>query len=117
MTTDLTARIAAGEADNAEVLTALGWKNPERWYWVGPKGQHLYLKGEYGDDLPEPLDSVDDALRLVPEGWMTFNVEQYADEWEWTLMRSRIEYREGCAPTAARALTIAILRAKETNHD
>ena len=117
--TDLTDRIAAGQGDNAEVLRALGWEKEGHWSWVSPRGQHLWLKGEDGDDLPDPLDSVDDALRLVPEGWTVSLMQYSATKWAAVLVSARpsVNTTHGPAPTAARALTIAILRTKETTND
>ena len=98
-------RIAAGQGDNAEVLRALGFER---------------LSSERS--LAAPLDSVDDALRLVPDGWLAeaFQWRSEARPWEWTLTNDRSDENgasvSGRASTAARALTIAILRTKETTN-
>lgn len=121
---DLIARIAAGEGDNAEVLTALGWRISSLTGHGEPPGKRP-RKIIPSNLLPAPLNSVDDALRLVPEGWRTYAVSQAPDnlsDWVWRLttahnvaatMDAR-SFAKGHAPTAARALTIAILRTKET---
>jgi len=62
---------------------------------------------------PKPLTSVDDALRLVLEGWTTLDVMESEKGWKWSLTKN-LKVCRGTAPTAARALTIAILRTKET---
>lgn len=120
--TDLISRLSAGRfpGDNAEVLKALGWypnlcdgKPTGEWcnddgYWGWPDKR----------PLPVPLDSLDDGLRLVPEGWRTCNVAEDIDrsEWHWMLSRhSPTSYQGGSAPTAAHALVLAILRAKEAD--
>ena len=94
------------EGDNSEVLSFLG------------KG-HL----DQGMLPLEPLYSVDDALRLVAEGWVSDGVYQSQDgqHWVWPLLNALAHNKDdyqgasvwvtGEAPTAAIALTIAILEA------
>jgi len=109
MSDDLIARLTAGErwgGDNAEVLKALGWKPVYRQIGTDPAGNARLL--------PRPLDSVDNALRLVPEGWRVLDLWDHGDEWTAELYLSgAVSARsvEGAAPTAAIALTIAILEA------
>lgn len=114
MSDDLIRRLSAGErwnGDNAEVLKALGWEqlsgnewsNPEDGYWRAP--------------MPRMLDSVDDGLRLVPEGWTVLYISQNTAQTIWwcRLVPANDADDEtvvtGLAPTAAVALTIAILEA------
>jgi hypothetical protein len=114
---DLIARLSAGERwdhDNADVLNALGYSHR----WVGGevisthKGDKLFVnRGLF------PLSSVDDALRLVPPLWWHEEAGQTCDngDWYWCLHRdgdvSKIGRASGEGPTAAVALTIAILEA------
>ncbi len=103
--TALLPRLTAGRfpGDNAEVLKALGI-------------EHLV------SELipPTPLDSVDDALRLVPEGWLVdcYQWRGIANPWEWTLKDDRVNDGpcvNARASTCAHALTLAILWAKEVD--
>ena len=112
---DLIRRLSAGERwpnDNAEVLKALGYSHR----WVGGevtstyKGDKLFVnRGLF------PLSSVDDALRLVPEGWRLFDLYDRGDEgWGGRLYRPGDiigSIKDGTGPTAAIVLTIAILEA------
>lgn len=106
---NLIARLSAGErwdGDNAEVLKALGWTERHTGEWLEYPSSSCILP------MPKPIDSVDDALRLVPEGWRTVSAFQLSagDRWLWTLLgRGNTFYGRG--PTAAIALTIAILEA------
>lgn len=104
----LIARIAAGEGDNAEVLRALGWL---------VVGNEIRKPDGIGyRPMIHPLTSVDDALRLVPEGWRTFNVFDDGSVvwWLYATDSQNSQKVQGQASTAARALTIAILRTRET---
>jgi len=113
MSDDLIKRLSAGErwgGDNAEVLRALGYSHR----WVGGEVISTYK----GDKLLVnrglfPLSSVDDALRLVPEGWTVSLMQYSATKWAAALLSAgqTIETTSGTAPTAAIALTIAILEA------
>ena len=117
----LIARLIVGErwgGDNAEALEALGFERVEKLtrptkvrdafdYWI---------KGNLHVSDCRPLDSVDDALRLVPEGWLAEAYQWRSDvrPWTWTLVDDRSDCHktvEGRASTPAIALTIAILEA------
>ena len=101
----LTDRLEKGErwdGDNAEALRALGWK---------PTEIHKITFYE-----PEPLDDMNAALALVPEGWRTHDVDQDLDAGMWLWMLEGppgIGLFHGQAPTAAIALTVAILKASQ----
>lgn len=117
-------RLAAGErwpGDNADVLRARGWKEIRlegrlSGEWADPDG-YWGRPGEF--PLPRPLDSLDDALALVPEGWCSDAVDQYRDgTWLWPLVGpDELEALRvfGQAPTHCAALCITILRAGESN--
>lgn len=127
MPTDLISRLSAGRfpGDNAEVLEFLGWSE------ISTGTQDGFFSLWRCDDRQEmgllPLDSLDDALRLVPDGWRTDGVYQSmdGDYWVWPLLNITAHNKDdylgasawvtGEAPTAAVALTIAILRAKEAD--
>jgi len=122
MSDDLIARLSAGgrwDGDNAEVLKALGWTFAPMKVtqnYVGTAGQidpaHWIDASGQRHEVCRPLDSVDDALRLVPEGWRTDSAYEYESLWEWQLENletGALVYAK--APTAAIALTIAILEA------
>lgn len=118
MPTDLISRLSAGRfpGDNAEVLEFLGWSE------ISTGTQDGFFSLWRCDDRQEmgllPLDSLDDALRLVPEGARTVSAFQLTagDRWLWTLFYGPCRPAfEGEGPTAAHALTIAILRAKEAD--
>lgn len=126
MPTDLISRLSAGRfpGDNAEVLEFLGWSE------ISTGTQDGFFSLWRCDNRQEmgllPLDSLDDALRLVPEGWRTYAVSQKPDalkDWTWRLTTAYPVaatsdarcFAHGEGPTAAHALTIAILRAKEAD--
>lgn len=118
---DLISRLSAGRfpGDNVEVLKALGWTETKHWPAVlhSPDGA-LFLPYATNkcEAHPKPLDDMNAALRLVPEGARTVSAFQLpaGDRWLWTLFYGpRRPAFEGEGPTAAHALTIAILRAKE----
>jgi hypothetical protein len=120
MTSNPLPRIEAGErwsGDNAEVLARFGLT----YRWAGGE----CLGTWHGDKQISrralvPLDSVDDALALVPEGWgMTLKFipafmnpkrRWQAVLWDGHLLALKCGAH---APTHAAALVAAILRAKE----
>ena len=100
----------------AEITRPTGWpalgepeENRTMWfnYW---KNDPLAF--------PRYTESLDCAMTLVPDGWLTRDVKQGTDGWHWLLAHSwRI--RNGLdgvatakAPTAALALCIAAVRAR-----
>lgn len=112
--TDLIARLERGErreGDNAEVLRAMGWDI---------EGGDCYAPGSekpHNIASVRPLDSVDDAMRLVPDGWLPSIFRMPYGGWsaevqDWSSGDEGDGF-EAKAPTAARALTIAILRTLE----
>lgn len=131
--TDLISRLEAGrfEGDNAEVLRALGWTcgDPYNSYgnrlWTRPDGTY------FGPHAPgAPLDSLDDALRLVPErhGIRMIHVGAMQNrDMRWSAVISTPSDLDALGgsygATAAQALTIAVLRthallrAHEADHD
>ena len=122
----LQSRLTAGErwpGDNAEVLAALGFVKVDRLdrATMTRDAFEYYIRGDQHVCDCRPLDSVDDGLRLVPEGWFTDETSQncYHGDWFWSLHRNglwRVADVQGRAPTAAVALCIAILRARETEN-
>jgi len=105
-------RLEAGErwdGDNAEVLRALGWailpndvcKDPEGWAHA---------------ETPQPLNSVDDALRLVPDDFYPEIARRTDGSWA-VAMWNGDDRRVYVTEHLAVALTIAILRAHSTVGD
>lgn len=111
--TDLIERLSAateGSRDlSDEVLVACGWKERHDRLWETPDKEWCHP-----DDRPNPTVSLDDALRLVPEGWIAYlevcpaPYPSYA-----TILYEPRNKWHGEAATAPLALCIAILRAKE----
>lgn len=65
-------------------------------------------------NAPDPLTSIDDAARLVPEGWILFMVIQTGGGISATLGPLHLPDHDGSfgmAPTEPRARTAAALRA------
>lgn len=64
-------------------------------------------------NAPDPLTSIDDAARLVPEGWRVFLIDEDIDgEWCCILLSpDEDNNQEANAPTEPRARTAAALRA------
>lgn len=71
---DLIARLEAATGPDHQLaddlLLACGWTReaptmPEHWQWSTPDGKRVYHWG----DAPDPLQSVDVALLLIPKGW------------------------------------------------
>lgn len=112
---DLIERLEAGErwsGDNAEVLALFGYEV----FWAGGEVVAVWRDGKLlGRRVHVPLDSVDDALRLVPEGWQTVHVDQSdcKQGWRWVICptgnpNAAIEVE---ADSPCLALTIAALAA------
>jgi len=110
MIDDLIARLSAGErwdGDNAEVLKALGW-SVDGDVVQKPDGVGFHR-------MMHSLNSVDDALRLVPNEWHVLYISQNAAKTKWwcrlvpTNDADDAKVVTGHASTAAIALTIAIL--------
>lgn len=105
----LSARVVADEISedlrNA-ILLSTGWRQRQGRHWTPP---HL----EYGWTLTpaSPLTSIDDAFKVMPEGWFVFRIEEDRNTW-------RVEVRFGNrravrrAPDLPRAWTAAALEAR-----
>lgn len=85
---------------------------------------HPYLPGVNIDDgypsgrpysTPAYTTSLDAAITLVPEGWFTFvaNEDRHSYSWGWELRGGFGNSAFGRAPTAALALCIVALHARE----
>lgn len=118
---DLIKRLSAGErwdGDNAEVLRALGFTRV--WCMNYQTGRYedaeYYIRGETHVCRCHPLDDMNAALALVPEGWFIEHIgEDYAAGMHAVLWRRAgpsCKPVEGHGPTAAIALSIAILEAR-----
>lgn len=119
MTQTLETRLVEGPANedlNTDFLLAIGFvKKVDAWH--DPAGKYLR-------DESWPVLSVDDALAMVPEGWIVAELRQWVktpnpEPAYWTCalsqqMRPTAFVRiDGEPKTAALAICLAILRAKE----
>lgn len=119
--TDLIDRLEQAEAGSRElsdeVLLALGWscndriqgKHPKIFgkYWRHPVNRN---DGYWDGDQPDPTQSVDHALKLVPDGWLTRHSQQFS---KWLVEIKGDGEHEAWAASLPLALSIAIIRAHE----
>ena len=110
--TDLITALQAGPGNRElsdQVLVAFGWTygirplDGAKYWWKPPVG-------DYPNDIPDPTQSIDDALALMPKGckW-TLDDENRCLVWPVRQPRSFGD----SASTPALAICIAILKAKE----
>lgn len=96
------------------VLTAFGWTlDGDWWTRTTPAGTDRvsYVS------LPNPLQRLDDAAALMPEGWRVQMIDQNRDRNRWfcaldTLNDDNYPTVVGYAPTEPQARTAAALRAR-----
>ena len=94
---------------NEEVLLELGWT---RHY------ERRSSKETWNTSILNPLTSVDDALKLIPEDWFVSSIRQHEDTWIVTLETGDFEKRtvESVSSTLPRAITAVALRANEADN-
>jgi hypothetical protein len=122
----LTAATAGSRELDADIYEALGCevirmpRNGRGYAWKyrgqGPSGRIA----DRWESMQELSTSLDAAMTLVPEGWLTSDVSQdLPDNWLWTLTKldsigNQIGFAQGERPTAPLAICLASLRAIES---
>ena len=92
-----------------EVLLAIGWRYDEATVsWISP-GRRRQVNPAH---RPNPLESMDAAISLVPEGWH-WQTNDVGEAWCGThFAHDKSVLFKGSTTTPAHALTIAALRAR-----
>jgi hypothetical protein len=120
--TDLPTRIEAGEATDAEVATALGYRSAPDGYgmgddWFAPDGKRLKRPPGNTFSFPPPFTTCLTTLAKECERrgikWVMAHQVEGAELWIASVGSSDVDWRSGIAPTPAAALCAALVRAAQ----
>lgn len=105
------------------VLLVLGWTQSKPDHWKIGELAWKIPQGEWAGQPPDPTRDLQDAVDLVPEGWIVADLRQRINPpvWHWYCALSYLTAKfesfdirpDTEAPTPALALSIAILKALE----